>query len=41
MLENNEARVPPDKPPLNLYREIESSIHADGPRVDLAVLLAR
>ena len=41
MPEMAEAIVPPETPPLRLYREIESSMHADGPRADFAVLLAR
>ena len=41
MLEMAEASVPPERPPLRLYKEIESSMHADGPRVVFAVLLAR
>lgn len=36
-----EASVPPEIPPFNLYREIESSRQADGPRTDFTVLLAR
>ena len=32
--------VPPESPASNLYAEVESSIPADGPKTDLAVLFA-